>query len=108
MNLAVLLARAARTFGDRPALSVGASVWADYRRLAGRVAALAGGLTTALGLRPGDRLALAMSNAPEFMEALLAAWHAGLVAVPMNAKLHRREFAYILDDAGARGEAHDH
>jgi long-chain acyl-CoA synthetase len=102
VNLAVLLARAARTFGDRPALSVGASVWADYRRLAGRVAALAGGLTGGLGLRPGDRLALGMSNAPEFMEALLAAWHAGLVAVPMNAKLHRREFAHILDDAGAR------
>ncbi len=102
MNLAALLARSARTFGDRPALSVGPSVWASYARLAGRVAALAGGLTEVCGLRPGDRLAMGMSNAPEFVEVLLAAWHAGLVAVPMNPKLHRREFAHILDNAGAR------
>src|SRR4029434_11002049 len=31
-----------------------------------------------------------------------AVWYAGLTAVPMNAKLHQREFAYILDNAEAR------
>src|SRR5439155_8608331 len=31
-----------------------------------------------------------------------AVWHAGLTAVPMNAKLHQREFAYILENSGAR------
>jgi acyl-CoA synthetase (AMP-forming)/AMP-acid ligase II len=36
------------------------------------------------------------------VEILYALWHAGLTAVPMNAKLHPREFAYILDHAGAR------
>ena len=31
-----------------------------------------------------------------------AAWHGGFVAVPINAKLHPREFAYILDHSGAK------
>ena len=40
-----------------------------------------------------------MSNRPEYLEALFAIWHAGLVAVPVNARLHRDEVAYILDDS---------
>jgi long-chain acyl-CoA synthetase len=47
-------------------------------------------------------VAIAMRNSPQFAEVMLAAWHAGLAAVPMNAKLHPKEFAYILDDSGAR------
>src|SRR5439155_741655 len=38
----------------------------------------------------------------EYYEVLFGCWHAGLTAVPMNAKLHAREFAYILENAGAR------
>ena len=37
-----------------------------------------------------------MKNCPEYYEVLFACWHAGLTAVPMNAKLHAKEFAYIL------------
>jgi acyl-CoA synthetase (AMP-forming)/AMP-acid ligase II len=33
---------------------------------------------------------------------LFAIWHAGLTAVPMNAKLHAKEFAYILENSGAK------
>jgi len=43
-----------------------------------------------------------MSNSPEYVEMLYAVWYAGLTAVPMNAKLHPREFAYILDNSGTR------
>ena len=42
-----------------------------------------------------------MTNRPEFLEALFAIWHAGLVAVPMNAKLHSEEFGYIIGDTDA-------
>ena len=38
-----------------------------------------------------------MRNRPEYLEALFAIWHAGLVAVPVNARLHRDEIAYILE-----------
>ena len=102
MNVAALLDKAARTFTGCPAMSVGAKRYATYGELAHRVAALAGGLTSRLGLKSGDRVAIAMTNSLAFLEVLNAAWHAGLTAVPINAKLHQREFAYILDNAGAR------
>ena len=54
------------------------------------------------GLSPGDRVAIAMKNCPQYFEVLFACWHAGLVAVPMNAKLHPKEFAYILEHSGAK------
>jgi long-chain acyl-CoA synthetase len=102
MNLARLLEKSSVTHRDRPALAYGTRTVATYGALAERVARLAGGLRGALKLGVGDRVALAMSNHPEFVAVLLACWHAGLVAVPMNAKLHRKEFAYILEQSGAR------
>ncbi len=102
MNLARLLARSAAARGDRPALALGPRVLCDYAGLAGRVARLAGTLRGRFGLQPGDRVALAMANRPEYLEALFAAWWAGLAAVPMNAKLHGREFRYMLEHSGAR------
>ncbi len=86
MNLAHLLLRSARSLPDRPALAVGKRPVRSYREMASRVA----------------RVALAMKNCPEFYEVLFACWHAGLTAVPMNAKLHPKEFAYILENSGAK------
>jgi long-chain acyl-CoA synthetase len=42
-----------------------------------------------------------MKNSCEYLEALYGIWHAGLVAVPVNAKLHPDEIAWILDHSGA-------
>jgi acyl-CoA synthetase (AMP-forming)/AMP-acid ligase II len=46
-------------------------------------------------------VAIVMRNRPEYVEALFAIWHAGLVAVPVNARLHRDEIAYILEHSAA-------
>ncbi len=100
MNLALAVEKWARATPDRPAVAVGANVWQDYRTLAAQVARIAGGLR-ARGLAPGDRIALLMKNVPEYFECLFACWHAGLVAVPINAKLHPREFGYIIEHCGA-------
>ena len=102
MNLANFLARSARTFPDNPAVSLGESVWIRYGDLMRRVAAMAAGLRNALGLVPGDCIALAMGNCPQYVEIWYAAWYAGLTTVPMNAKLHPKELEYILQDSGAR------
>ncbi len=102
MNLAHLLHRSARWLPDAPALAVGEGATASYAGLSRRAAALAAGLRGRLGLEPGDRVALAMGNCPEYWEVLFACWHAGLAAVPMNAKLHPKEFAYILGNSGAK------
>jgi long-chain acyl-CoA synthetase len=101
VNLALWLQRHARTDPDRTAVFVGASAWKSYGRLAGDVASLARGLREKLGLAPGERVALVMANSPEYAEILLAAWWAGLACVPVNAKLHPREVAFILEDSGA-------
>ena len=100
MNLARLLVRAARVHPDRPAVLHGAALLWRYGELADRVARLAGHLR-ALGLVPGDRIALLMKNHPSYLEALYAAWWAGLAAVPVNARLHPEEVAYIVDHSEA-------
>ena len=102
MNIAILLQRAALRAPDKTAVYVGPRPHASYAELAGSAAAIAGYLRDELGLAPGDRVAMAMKNCPEFLEVLYGIIHAGLCAVPMNAKLHPREFAYILENSGAR------
>jgi long-chain acyl-CoA synthetase len=100
VNLALLLDRAGRIRGERPAVLRGVEVVHDWAGLRGRAARLAGGLRQ--GLAPGDRVALVMRNHPAYVELLLACWWAGLAAVPVNARLHPSEIAYILDHAGCR------
>ena len=102
MNLAQLLLGVARRMPDQPALAVGDDVVASYSGLARRVSCLAAGLASRFNLRAGDRVALAMKNCPEYWELLFACWHAGLCAVPMNARLHPKEFEYILGHSGAK------
>ncbi len=102
MNIAHLFIRAGCGRAERPAVAHGPDVLMTYGELAGRAAVIAGRLREAHGLQPGDRAALVMTNGPDYVELLLAGWYAGLTMVPVNAKLHPRELAYILDHAGAR------
>ena len=102
MNPAVWVARHAMSRPDAPAVAEGERVHATWHEFAAKVAALAGGLREMHGLVPGDRVAIVMSNRPEYLEAKFAAWHGGMVAVPVNARLHRDEIAYILEHSGAR------
>ncbi len=55
-----------------------------------------------LGIGPGDRVALAMRNLPEWPVAFFAATAIGAVMVPLNAWWTGAEMAYGLADSGAR------
>jgi acyl-CoA synthetase (AMP-forming)/AMP-acid ligase II len=101
VNPAAWVERHGRLRPDAPALAGGERVHATWRAWAGTVAAAAGGLLDGFGLVPGDRVAIVMRNRPEYLEALFAIWHAGLVAVPINARLHREELAFILEHSGS-------
>ena len=102
MNVATFLHRSALLWPERPALALGTRTIATYRDLARRAAILARHLRRRLGLGPGDRAAIVMTNCPEYMIVKYALWQAGLCAVPANAKLHRKEFQYILEHSGAK------
>jgi long-chain acyl-CoA synthetase len=102
MNVASLLVRAARSRPDNPALYRGKTLVADYREFHRRAGAVAGWLRDEAGLNPGDCVGFAMTNCTEFLEIMYGSWMAGLIAVPINAKLHPKEFAYILENSGSR------
>jgi long-chain acyl-CoA synthetase len=101
MSLTQLLQRPARLHPDSPAIFHGTRVHACYGQWAARSAGLAQRLR-ADGLAPGDRIVLFMHNHPRYLEILWGAWWAGLVVVPVNAKLHASEVEWIIADAQAR------
>ncbi len=102
MNPAFWLERAARTWPQSPALLLGTEVQADYRTFAARAAGLGRALREDFGVQPGDRVALFSPNHLAYLIALYGAWYAGAAVVPINAKLHPKEAAWIISDARAR------
>ncbi|NKY60493.1 AMP-binding protein [Nocardia flavorosea] len=56
----------------------------------------------ALGVRPGDRVAIWAPNCGRWILAALGALGAGAVLVPMNTRFKGEEAAYILRKSGAR------
>jgi long-chain acyl-CoA synthetase len=51
------------------------------------------------GAKPGDRVLFLARNVPEFAVAMLAAWRARLVVVPLNPAYAAPEFAHPVEDA---------
>ncbi len=72
-----------------------AEAWAAAARI-GQV------LVQDCGVQPGDRVAIAMRNYPEWMLAFNATVSIGAVAVAMNAHWQSDEMAYGLQDSGAK------
>ncbi len=101
MNIAHGLDRAARLHPQRDAVLYGDRVVLTYAEWAQQAAAGATHLK-ACGVAPGDRVAMFLPNHPDYLVWLYAIWWAGAVAVPINAKLHPREAAWIVGNADAR------
>jgi fatty-acyl-CoA synthase len=75
----------------------GSVTWAQIHE---RVSGLAAELRER-GVRAGDRVAIMMTNRPEFLETMFAANAIGAIVVPVNFRLAPDEIAYILTDSGA-------
>src|SRR5216117_2650279 len=99
MNLAEAFANSAQKYLSKPAIFYGEQQ-ITYVSLLDQTNAFAAHLTTELGARPGDRVALWLKNCPEFVPALFGILAAGAVVVPINNFLKPNEVAYILEDAG--------
>jgi long-chain acyl-CoA synthetase len=102
MNVAEWLAASARLRPDAPALLTGFDLDADYQTFARRAGAIGAALALDYGIAPGDRVALFATNCTQYLECLYGIWWIGGVAIPINAKLHGREAAWICSDAGAK------
>ncbi len=101
MNPAQWLVRTARRLPEAPALMTGPHIDATYGQFARSAAAIARSLQQRHGIGEGDRVAVFMGNSTAYLEVLYGIWFAGAAAVPINAKLHAREAAWIIGDAGA-------
>jgi len=100
MNSFVFLHKAAQLRPEQAALVHGSEVIL-YREFRERALGIGGNLL-ALGLKPGDRVAFCLANSPRILETVYGCFAAGLVVVPINARLHPREIAYIVSNSGAR------
>ena len=101
MNVAHGLERASQRYPQRDAVLHGDAVVLTYAQWAQQAASGAAHLR-ACGVAPGDRVGLFLPNHPDYLVWLYAIWWAGAVAVPINAKLHPREVAWIANNADAR------
>jgi len=85
--------------GERPALR-----WQDkivtYRELAENVNR-AGNAFLRLGVRPEERVLLAVFDSPEFVYSFWGAVKIGAVPVPVNTFLRQDEYAYMLENSRA-------
>ncbi|GAB2732217.1 class I adenylate-forming enzyme family protein [Kitasatospora kifunensis] len=86
-----------RAHGERPFLVLDEQRYSFAEHYAA-AAALAHRALDVYGLRPGDRVAIAMRNLPEWQIAFWATQLAGLIAVPLNAWWTAEELGYALED----------
>ena len=91
------LSQSARRRGEHPALKSGGDT-ISYRSLNRLVDSMAAFFQHDLGLMPGERVLLLLSNSPEFVTTYYAVMRAGGVVVPVNPRSVPREIGYFLDD----------
>jgi fatty-acyl-CoA synthase len=97
VTIGALPERAGKRWGAREAVSFQGRRW-TFAEVAAGVDRVARGLI-ALGVQPGDKVALWMLNRPEWMEIAFAVMRIGAVLVPINTRLRTDDVAYILDQS---------
>jgi crotonobetaine/carnitine-CoA ligase len=95
-----MLADAAERHGERPFLRIAGAAWRHAD--APGVATAAGAALRALGIEPGDRVALLCGNRAECIAAWLGCGWIGAVAVPIHTASMAPQIEYALRDSGAR------
>jgi long-chain acyl-CoA synthetase len=99
-NLVDLLMRSAARFPNREALRMDDRRW-TYAEALAEVERVAGGLR-ALGVQPGDRVAIFAENGPEYIIAYLAVAKLGAILATINPSFQQVEIAYIVANAEPR------
>ncbi|WP_265500076.1 AMP-binding protein [Paracoccus beibuensis] len=103
-SVPALLARNVARFGNRPAYREKEyGIWQSWTwaQAAAEIRALALGFL-ALGVKPGDHVAIIGRNRPAHYWGMIAAQMCGAVPVPLYQDAVAEEMAYVLDHCGAR------
>lgn len=104
-SLATLFRELVARFPECDAVIAG-EVRLSFAELDGRVARIAGVLA-AVGVGPGDRVALLLDNGWEFVASLLACNRLGAICVPIGIRQRRAELEFLLTDSGATVLIHE-
>ena len=99
-NVAGPIGFQARQSPDRSALVQGSSSW-SYQELWHEIVRF-GSLLRAIGIGPGERVAVFLENRPEAVAAILGAAAVGAIAIPINWMLKALQAEYILSHSTAR------
>jgi benzoate-CoA ligase len=75
--------------------------WCTYAELADRIDRMAGAWAS-LGIQRGDRVLLCLLDTRDFPTVFLGAIKAGVVPVPLNTLLTADDYAWVLNDSGAK------
>ena len=99
MNLATVWEAVARTVPEEPALLHGDQVrsWSDLEHRAARLAAF----LDAQGLRAGSKVALYLTNRPEYLEATFGAFKVRAATANVNYRYLEAELQHLLDNCDA-------
>lgn len=92
-----LPALAAARWGGRDALQFRGQ-WQSFDELSARVEETARGLM-ALGIQPGERVALWLNNCPEWIYLMFAIARIGAVQVPVNTRFRTQDVKYVVEQA---------
>ena len=99
VNEATIWEAVADAMGGLPAIRCGDQVvsWSEFDDRASRLAAA----FTAMGVRPGSRIAIDLYNSPVYLEAVFAAFKVRAAPININYRYRERELIHLLDDSNS-------
>jgi long-chain acyl-CoA synthetase len=97
MNLKLMLDEAVKRYGKKTAVAMGGSRL-SYVQLDEASNKMANALI-GMGVGRGDRVAMLLSNSPEFVTTYLGVVKVGAIAVPLDTKYKPAELASLFDDS---------
>jgi long-chain acyl-CoA synthetase len=104
VSLGAMLADLVKRFPDRPAIVEDRTI--SYREL-DSLAQTIGANLAALGVGRGDRVALYLGNAWEFLALAFACIRIGAVVVPIGTRQRHAELEFMLNNSGAKVLVHE-
>ena len=100
MNMGQCLTKSARTFPDNLAIAYGKRKlsYAEFNSRANRLA----NALCKCGIQQGDNVAVLMYNCPQMLESMFAGFKAGCGVIPINFRLHPKEYTFIIKHSEAK------